>query len=46
MIAWLQTHKPCGDLKYDFITPSLDKLYKSEMAKAETAEYIVLKLEK
>lgn len=46
LLAWLQTGQPCGDKAYDFITTSLDKLYKSEMAKESTAEYLILSLHK
>ena len=46
LIAWLQNRKPCGDKQYSFITDSLNALYKSEMAKEETAEYLVLKVTK
>lgn len=46
LIAWLQTGQPCGDKHYDFITESLDKLYKSEMAREKTAEYLILRLHK
>jgi hypothetical protein len=44
LLAWLQTHKACGEAKYGFITSALDSLYKNEMAKEETAEYLVLEL--
>jgi len=46
LIAWLQTHKPKGEAVFDFISPALNVLYKSEMAKEETAEYLVLELRK
>jgi 2-polyprenyl-3-methyl-5-hydroxy-6-metoxy-1,4-benzoquinol methylase len=46
LIAWLQTKNPCGEKQYDFISHSLNALYKSEMAKEETAEYLVLRLQK
>jgi len=46
LIAWLQTNKPHGDKQYEFVTKSLDELYKSEMAKEETGEYIMLKVQK
>jgi 2-polyprenyl-3-methyl-5-hydroxy-6-metoxy-1,4-benzoquinol methylase len=44
LIAWLQTHEPKGEVIYDFITPAINNLWKSEMAKEETAEYIILRL--
>ena len=46
LIAWLQTRKPQGEAIYSFISSSLDSLYKKEMAKEQTAEYIVLELQK
>jgi 2-polyprenyl-3-methyl-5-hydroxy-6-metoxy-1,4-benzoquinol methylase len=46
LLAWLQTRKPQGDKKYDFVTNSIDALYKSEMANERTAEYLVLHLVK
>jgi SAM-dependent methyltransferase len=46
LIAWLQTNKPSGDIHYEFVTKSLDELYKSEMAKEETGEYVILKVQK
>jgi 2-polyprenyl-3-methyl-5-hydroxy-6-metoxy-1,4-benzoquinol methylase len=46
LIAWLQKRKPCGESKYDFITSALNAVYKSEMAKEETAEYLLLELKK
>ncbi|MDL2288182.1 class I SAM-dependent methyltransferase [Oscillospiraceae bacterium OttesenSCG-928-F05] len=46
LIAWLQTNTPRGEAKYDFVSRSLDALYKSEMAKEETGEYLVLRLVK
>ena len=44
LIAWLQTRKPNGEASYNFITPSFNNLYRSEMASEETAEYLVLEL--
>jgi hypothetical protein len=46
LIAWLSERTPCGDKEYDFISSSLNALYKSEMEKEETAEYLVLKVKK
>jgi SAM-dependent methyltransferase len=46
LIAWLQTHEPRGEAMYGFVTPALNNLYKSEMAREEAAEYIVLELRK
>jgi len=46
LIAWLQTRKPKGEAAYDFVPSTLNALYKSEMAREETAEYLVLELRK
>jgi SAM-dependent methyltransferase len=46
LVAWLQLHKSCGEAVYDFITPALNSLYKIEMAREETAEYLILELGK
>ena len=46
LIAWLSEVKPKGDAMYNFITPSLNALYKSEMSREETAEYLVLEVRK
>ena len=46
LISWLQTSEPRGEAIYSFITPALNSLYKNEMAKENTAEYLVLELEK
>jgi SAM-dependent methyltransferase len=46
LIAWLQTCKPKGEMTYEFVTPALNNLYKTEMAREETAEYLVLELNK
>lgn len=46
LIAWLRERRPCGDKTYDFISPRLDALYKSEMADEKTGDYIILKIEK
>jgi len=46
LIAWLQTREPRGEAAYDFIPPALNTLYKSEMAREETAEYLILELKK
>jgi len=46
LIAWLQTREPMGDKQYDFFTKSTDELYKSEMAREDTAEYLVLTAKK
>jgi SAM-dependent methyltransferase len=46
LISWLQTGEPHGEVAYEFVTKSLDSVYKSEMAREETAEYLVLRLEK
>jgi hypothetical protein len=46
LIAWLQTREPKGDAVYDFVSPTLDAHYKSEMSKEQTAEYLVLELRK
>jgi hypothetical protein len=46
LISWLKIAEPHGDVSYDFVTKSLNMIYKSEMAREETAEYLVLRLEK
>jgi len=46
LIAWLQNRKPCGDVDYDFIPAAFEKHYKIDMAKEETADYMVMKLQK
>jgi len=45
-IAWLQTRKPQGEAIYDFIPSAINSLWRNEMAKEETAEYLVLELRK
>ncbi|MCL2015981.1 MAG: class I SAM-dependent methyltransferase [Defluviitaleaceae bacterium] len=44
LLAWLQFGQPKGDVKYSFISPQLESLYKADMAREETAEYLVLEL--
>jgi len=46
LIAWLQTRMPKGEAVFDFVTPALNACYKAEMAKAETAEYLILEVRK
>jgi SAM-dependent methyltransferase len=46
LIAWLQTREPKGEAVYGFVTPALNAVYKSETAREETAEYLVLELRK
>jgi SAM-dependent methyltransferase len=46
LIAWLQTRLPKGEAVYDFVTPTLNNMYKEQMARKETAEYLMLELRK
>ncbi len=46
MVAWLQQEKPCGHIKYDFISETLDKVYRSECEQNGIADYIVIYLKK
>ena len=46
LISWLQMREPRGEAQYSFLSPALNSLYKTEMAKEETAEYLVLELRK
>jgi SAM-dependent methyltransferase len=46
LLSWLKTGEPHGDVPCDFVTRSLDVVYKSEMAREETADYMVMRLEK
>ena len=45
LLAWLNERKPRGDIKYDFISETIDAAYKAEMGKYN-AEYLVLYAEK
>lgn len=42
LIAWLKEGKPRGDIKYDFISDSMNEAYKTEMARINP-EYLVVK---
>lgn len=46
LIAWLAERKPKGEAQYKFISSALNAVYKSEMAKEGTAEYLVLEVKK
>lgn len=46
LICWLNEQKPKGHITYDFISKSLDELYKSEMVSKGFGEYIVLEATK
>lgn len=45
LVAWLSEGKPRGDIKYDFISETVDSVYKTEMGQLNP-EYIVVYAEK
>ena len=45
LLAWLHEEKPRGDIKYPFITETLDATYRKEMGRLG-GEYLVVKAEK
>lgn len=46
LLAWLNERKPRGDVKYPFISPAIDAVYRQEMAKNGYAEYLTVYAEK
>lgn len=42
-ISWLIERKPKGHVKYDFLTDTLDEVFKRELEKTKQADYIVIK---
>lgn len=46
MISWLIKKQPMGHVKYDFVTKTLDAVYRTEFEKQEVADYIIAYLEK
>lgn len=45
LLAWLSEGKPRGDIKFDFISETIDAVYKEEMSRIKP-EYIVLYADK
>ena len=46
LLAWLYERKPRGDIKYPFVSPTIDAAYKQEMAENGYAEYLTVYAEK
>ena len=46
LLCWLNEQKPRGHITYDFISESLDELYKKEIAASGFGEYIILEATK
>lgn len=46
MIAWLNEKKPMGHISYDFVSETLDRVYKSELEKNDLGDYIIAYVEK
>ncbi|MCL1986615.1 MAG: class I SAM-dependent methyltransferase, partial [Firmicutes bacterium] len=46
LLAWLHLVQPKGDIQYNFISQQLESLYKADMAREETADYIVIEITK
>ncbi|WP_155829710.1 class I SAM-dependent methyltransferase [Butyrivibrio sp. AC2005] len=46
MLGWLKFQEPKKDIQNDFITKTLDDVWKRESEKQELADYIVLEIEK
>ena len=46
MLGWLKYKEPRHDISEDFITETLDKVWKSECEQKELSDYIILCLEK
>lgn len=46
MIGWLQQGMPCGHIQYNFVSKTLDGVYRSESEKQGMADYIVIYLKK
>lgn len=46
LLAWMQFHKPKGHFKYDFITETMDEVWKRECERQGLSDYILLYLEK
>lgn len=42
LIAWCNEGRPRGDIKFDFISDSVDEAYKSEMARFDRGEYLIV----
>ena len=46
LIGWVQNEKPCGNMQYDFVSKTLDNVYKSDCEQRGMADYIVIYLKK
>lgn len=46
MLVWLRDKKPKGHVKFDFVSDSLDSVYRHEIEKAGQGDYIVAYVEK
>lgn len=46
MLGWLKTKEPKSEIKYNFITESLNNVWKSQLVDQGLADYIVMYLEK
>lgn len=46
LIAWANNKKPFGHIRYEFITDSLDSVYKCELEKIGMSDYIIAYVEK
>ena len=44
--SWLKEQKPLGDVQYDFISETLNEVWKKEMLKKGMGEYLILTAEK
>lgn len=45
-LAWMQFNKPKGHYKYNFITETMDEVWKKECEVQELSDYIIIYLEK
>lgn len=46
LIAWLQTNEPKGHISYEFLTETLDVVWKNECCEQGLADYILIYLKK
>lgn len=46
LLGWLKDKAPCGNSQIDFVTTTLDNVYKAELERCEQSDYIILYVSK
>lgn len=42
-LGWLRDKKPQGELQFDFLTPAIDTVWKTELERTENSDYLFVK---